>query len=109
MSQGLVPKSWGKGPECQVIMLGDKNLEILKGYKAEVTKNLSVLPDVYPRHHASISITITGLSNKAAKDLFDSLNPLPPEELTELIKKKGFHFNESLNVPNLTQNQSDQK
>jgi hypothetical protein len=97
MSQGLMPKSWGKCPECQVIMLGSENLEILKGYKAEVTKNLSVLPDAYPHHHASITVTITGLSNKAAKALFDSLKQLPPEEITELIKRKGFHFNESLN------------
>ena len=97
MTQGLVPKSWGKGPACEVIMLGSENLEILKGYKAEVTKNLSVLPDAYSHHHSSITITITGLSNKAAKALFDSLKPLPPEEITELIKKKGFHFNEALN------------
>jgi hypothetical protein len=100
---GLVPKSYGKVKECQIIMLGDKNFEILKGYKAEVTKDLSVLPDICQKHHASISITITGLSNKAANDLFDSLVTLPPEELTELITSKGFHFNLALNKPKETE------
>jgi hypothetical protein len=99
---GLMPKSFGKVKECIIIMLGDKNLETLKGYKAEVTKDLSVLPDICQKHHASISITITGLSNKAANDLFDSLVMLPPEELTELIKSKGFNFNLALNKPKET-------
>ncbi len=94
---GLIPKSYGKVDECIIIMLGDKNFETLRGYKAEVTKHLSVLPDAYPHHHASISITITGLSNKAASALFDSLVMLPPEEITEMIKNKGFHFNTQLN------------
>jgi hypothetical protein len=85
---GLIPKSFGKIKECKIIILGDKNLEILKGYKAEVTKKLSVLPDSYPRHHAYVTITITGLSNKAANALEESLIQLPPEEWTEIIKKE---------------------
>jgi hypothetical protein len=88
----LMPKNFGAYKGCIVIILNDKNLETLKGYKAEVITTLSVLPDIYPRHHASVSITITGLSNKAAKALEDSLIQLPPEEITEIIQKKGFTF-----------------
>ena len=89
MTPELMPKNFGKDENCIVIMLGDTNLDIIKGYKAEVTKNLSIL---HSKDHASINITITGLSNKGADYLFESLNPLPPEELTELLKRKGFHF-----------------
>jgi hypothetical protein len=88
----LIPKNFGKVKECKVIFLNDKNLEILKGYKAEVIVNLSALPDSYPRHHASISIEITGLSNQAAKTFDASLTELSKEEITELLQKKGFHF-----------------
>ena len=94
--QGIIPKSFGKIKDCKIIILGEKNLEILKGYKAEVTTDLSVLPDSYPRHHASVSITITGLSNKAAKALEASLVPLPEEEVTEVLQKKGFTFSKEV-------------
>jgi hypothetical protein len=89
---GIMPKNLGTVENCKVIILGDKNLAILKGYKAEVTKQLSVLPDSYPRHQSSVTITITGLSNKAAKLLEESLVPLPEEEVTEVLRKKGFTF-----------------
>ena len=88
----LIPKKYGKAKNCIVIMLGENNLETLKGYKAEAITNLSVLPDSYPHHHASVTLTITGLSNKAARALYQSLEPLPEEEITEVLKKKGFHF-----------------
>jgi len=93
----LIPKNYGE-KDCVVIMLGDGNLSILKGYKAEVTKELSILPDKYPRHHASVSITITGLSNKTANYLVANLEPLSKEETMtedqyiEFMKTKGFHF-----------------
>jgi hypothetical protein len=90
--QGIIPKSFGKIKDCKIIILGEKNLEILKGYKAEVTTDLSVLPG----HHASVSITITGLSNKAAKALEASLVPLPEEEVTEVLQKKGFTFSKEV-------------
>ena len=89
---GIVPKNFGGFKDCLIIILNDKNLETLKGYNAEVITTYSVLPDSYPRHHASVSITITGLSNKAAKALEASLVPLPKEEITETMKKKGFTF-----------------
>jgi hypothetical protein len=94
--QGLMPKHFGKVKDCKVIFLNDKNLEILKGYKAEVIKELSVLPDSYPSHHGSVSIVITGLSNKAAKALEASLIALPEEEITDMMKKKGFNFTEAI-------------
>jgi len=90
--QGIIPKSFGKIKDCKIIILGEKNLEILKGYKAEVTTDLSVLPE----HHASVSITITGLSNKSAKALEASLVSLPEEEVTEVLQKKGFTFSKEV-------------
>jgi hypothetical protein len=85
---GLVPKQFGKVDECIVIFLNDRNLNILKGYKAEILKEQSALPDTFGRKHASITITITGLSNKGATDLQDALTEMNPQELTEYLKLK---------------------
>lgn len=85
---GLIPKDYGTNDECIVIMLGDKNFEVLKGYKAEVLMHKSVLPDKLSFQRAYLTITITGLSNKGAENIFNSLVQLPPEELTEFVKKK---------------------
>ena len=88
MMSGLVPIYFGKVNECIVIFLNDRNLDIIKGYKAEVLKELSMLPDTFGIKHASITITITGLSNKGATDLQEALTEMNPQELTEYIKLK---------------------
>ena len=79
----LVPKDFGKKPECKIIILGKTNLMNLAGYKAEATKTLSVLPDKFHRKNAYITIRITGFSNKGATELYDSLVALSEKEITE--------------------------
>ena len=50
----------------KVVFLNDKNLEILKGYKAHVQVS----------HQGEIHIIITGLSKDSSKSLFDNLDAM---------------------------------
>jgi hypothetical protein len=50
----------------KVVFLNDKNLEILKGYKAYVQMN----------RQGEIHIIITGLSKDSSKNLFDNLEAI---------------------------------
>lgn len=89
----LVPKSWGKVKETKVILLNTFNLELLRGYKAEVVPNCSILPDYCRKKLAiknvsSVTIEITGLSNKGAKNLLKSLLEISPQEFTEKIHEE---------------------
>jgi hypothetical protein len=58
-------KELHKAPE-KVIFMSDKNLEVLKGYKAYVQVN----------RQGEIQITITGLSKQCSRRLFDNLEAL---------------------------------
>lgn len=89
---GLIPKDFGNNDKCIIIFLNDKNLSAIKGYKAEVLMHPSVLPDKLKFRRAYITITITGLSNKAASKLQDSLEMMKPEEITEYIKEQHPEF-----------------
>jgi hypothetical protein len=91
----LIPKDFGSVKDCKVILLSNENFNVLHGYKAEVTKKLSVLPDKLKYRNAFVMITITGLSNKGAKELYNSLMELPEKEISEMLKDKGFHFSNS--------------
>lgn len=51
--------------DAKIIFLNDANLEILKGYKAQVLKSKKEL-----------TIVLTGLSEKAKDTLFSELKPL---------------------------------
>jgi hypothetical protein len=55
----------------KVIFLNDKNLGLLKGYKAYVQV----------RHEGESLITITGLSKQCSKSFFDNLETLNPKEM----------------------------
>jgi hypothetical protein len=55
----------------KVIFLNDKNLGLLKGYKAYVQVS----------HEGEILITITGLSKQCSKSFFDKLETLKPTEI----------------------------
>lgn len=79
----FIPKTWGENKDCKIIFLNDKNLSVLKGYKVDVSKKLSVLPDKCGFKRACIIVVITGLSNKAASKLTDELEALPKEEIME--------------------------
>ena len=58
-------KKLRKTPE-KVVFLNDKNLDVLKGYKAYVQTN----------RQGEIHITITGLSKQCSTALFESLEAL---------------------------------
>jgi len=60
--------------ERKIILLSKKNLETLRAYKAIVELQCK-------SNKGQLVITITGLSNKGAKNLFDELNELPPKEI----------------------------
>jgi hypothetical protein len=55
----------------KVIFLNDKNLEVLKGYKAYAQMN----------RQGEIHIILTGLNKKSSKNLFDVLEALKPKEI----------------------------
>ena len=55
----------------KVVFLNDKNLEVLKGYKAYVQTN----------RQGEVHITITGLSNQCSTALFESLEALNAAEV----------------------------
>lgn len=80
---GFIPKDSEFKKDLKIVMLGDYNLALIKGYKAEVAKQLSVYPDKLKRRRAYVIITITGLSNKAATQLENSFEILRKEEVTE--------------------------
>jgi len=63
-------KEFRKAPE-KVVFLNDKNLDLLKGYKAYVQV----------RRQGEIHITITGLSRQCATAVFDKLETLNPTEI----------------------------
>ena len=58
-------KNLSKGSE-KVVFLNEKNLEILKGYKAYVQMN----------RQGEIHMIITGLSKESSKSLFDNLDAM---------------------------------
>ena len=62
-------KALRKTPE-KVVFLNDKNLEVLKGYKAYVQI----------RNEGEIHLTITGLSKQSIDVIFDKLEALNPKE-----------------------------
>ena len=55
----------------KVVFLNDKNLEILKGYKAHVQLS----------HQGEIHVVITGLSMDSSKGVFDGLEALDPADV----------------------------
>jgi hypothetical protein len=55
----------------KVIFLNDKNLEVLKGYKAYAQMN----------RQGEIRIILTGLNKKSSQNLFDALEALKPNEI----------------------------
>jgi hypothetical protein len=55
----------------KVVFLNDKNLGLLKGYKAYVQVS----------HEGEILITITGLSKQCSKNFFDNLEALNAAEV----------------------------
>ena len=67
-------KELRKTPE-KVVFLNDKNLEVLKGYKAYVQTS----------REGEIRITITGLSKQCSKTLFDDLEAL---DATKFVSDK---------------------
>ena len=60
----------------KVVFLNDKNLEMLKGYKAYVQTN----------RQGEIHITITGLSKPCSTSLFESLEALNATDIVSDIK-----------------------
>jgi hypothetical protein len=58
-------KNLAKGSE-KVVFLNDKNLELMKGYKAYVQMN----------RQGEIHMIITGLSKESSKSLFDNLDAM---------------------------------
>ena len=64
-SQYWMMKKLRKTPE-KVVFLNDKNLDVLKGYKAYVQTN----------RQGEIHITITGLSRQCSTSLLDNLEAL---------------------------------
>ena len=65
-----IMKELRKSPE-KVVFLNDKNLEVLKGYKAYVQVS----------RQGEIYITITGLSKMRSTALFESLEALKAAEV----------------------------
>ena len=63
-------KDLRKAPH-KIIFLNDKNLDLLKGYKAHVQAN----------NQGEIHITITGLSDQSASTIFNNLEILKPKEI----------------------------
>lgn len=66
----------------KIIILGDKNLEIIKAYKAQVSRTII---------DNEVVIRITGQSKQAAQRMIDALEALPKEEIygdNGLPKKK---------------------
>jgi hypothetical protein len=55
----------------KVIFLNDKNLDVLKGYKAYAQMS----------RQGEIHIVLTGLNKKSSKNLFDALEALKPNEI----------------------------
>ena len=92
MTQNIIPKDYGTIKDCKVILLSNENFDILHGYKAEVTKKFSVLPDKLNYRKAFITITITGLNNKGADRLYNELIALPSKDIIEILTEKGFTF-----------------
>jgi hypothetical protein len=64
-------KSLSKSSE-KVVFLNDKNLELLKGYKAFVQM----------KRQGEIHLVITGLSKDSSKNLFDKLESLNTADIT---------------------------
>jgi hypothetical protein len=56
----------------KVVFLNDKNLEVLKGYKAYVQMN----------RQGEIHIVITGLNKNSSQKLFDDLEALNTADIT---------------------------
>jgi hypothetical protein len=55
----------------KVVFLNDKNLEVLKGYKAHVQLS----------RQGEIHVVITGLSRDSSKGVFDDLEALDPADV----------------------------
>ena len=55
----------------KVVFLNDKNLEVLKGYKAHVQLS----------RQGEIHVVITGLSREGSKGVFDDLEALDPADV----------------------------
>lgn len=72
----LIPKKWDNPPK--IIILGDVNLAILKGFKATVERKGGLV-----RGKSRLVVTIPDLSFTTAERLVAELKPLPPEEITE--------------------------
>jgi hypothetical protein len=56
----------------KVVFLNDKNLEVLKGYKAYVQVN----------RYGEVHVVITGLNRDSSQKLFDDLEALNTAEVT---------------------------
>lgn len=81
MSKNLIPKDWGDHPP-KIIILGDANLAILKGFKATAERKGGLI-----RGKSRLVITIPDLSFATAERLVAELKPLPPEEIREFKNK----------------------
>jgi sortase (surface protein transpeptidase) len=63
-------KNLAKGSE-KIVFLNDKNLELMKGYKAYVQMN----------RQGEIHMIITGLSKESSKSLFDNLDSMKTADI----------------------------